>query len=240
MDGFLSVIILFILGIIAVLILGLIAGFSPTLYVAQITTAAIKNKAHHKTTISLISGVLFATVVLLILFQVFSLSSLLTIIDSTVRALLVSVIFNIVVGLLFIFGGLRYLRTSDTKKAYDADPKKFKKYSGSATLFGFGFLKTLTSISGATAIFIGGNIIASTSGVFFERAVLTLVFLVATIAPFLALFLFLQRKPEQLVEVVNKIKSRLSKINYRTTVGVGSVILGGAIVIFNVMMALFY
>ena len=240
MDGFLSTIILLVIGVIAVIILGLIAGFSPTLYIAQITTAAIKKNAYKKTTVSIISGVLVATIVMLILFQTFSLNSLVTIIDSTVRALLVSVVFNIIVGLLFIFGGLRYLHTSDTKKAYDADPKKLKKYSGSTALFGFGFLKTLTSISGATAIFIGGNIIASTSGIFFQRIILTLVFLIASIAPFLALYIFLQRKPEQLTSAVNKIKIRLKNINYRTTVGFGSVILGGAIVIFNVMMALFY
>lgn len=240
MDAIVNIFILFILGIIAVIILGLVAGFSPTLYLAQVTTAALKKKNNYKTTVSLAAGVVAATVILLVLFQIFSLSSLLDIIDSTVRALLVSVVFNIVVGLLFIFGGLRYLHTSDAKNAYDASPKSIKKYKGTSALFGFGFIKTSISISGVTAIFVGGNIIASASGGFLERIILTLIFLAASIAPFFALLYFLDRKPEQLTSIVNKVKIQLSKFNYRTTVGVASVILGGAIVIFNVMMALFY
>ena len=240
MDGIFSILILFIIGVLAVILLGLAAGFSPTLYIAQVATAALKKKAQYKITISIASGVLAATIILLILFQIFSLSSLLTIIDSTVRALLVSAVFNIIVGLLFIFGGLRYLHTSDVKKAYTADSKSIKKYRGTGALFGFGFVKTFLSISGVTAIYIGGNIIASTSVALIERVVFTVVFLAASIAPFFGLLYFLQRKPEQLSSMVDRIKMKLSKLNYRTTVGYGSVILGGAIVIFNVMMALFY
>lgn len=241
MDSFVSIIVVFILGIIAVAIAGLVAGFSPTLYIAQATLSS-KSKTIRQLTFALMAGVLAATIVLLILFQTFSLNSLLEIINSTVKALLVSVVFNIVVGLLFVFGGLRYLSTSDTQKAYDSEAgvKQVKKYKGNTALFGLGFIKTFLSISGATAIFVGGNIIATASNTYLERIILTAVFLLASIAPFLAVFYFLQRKPDSLQTLINKTKTRLAKVNYRSTVGFAAVILGGAIVIFNVMMALFY
>lgn len=241
MDTLVNSIVVFVLGVVAVAIAGLVAGFSPTLYVAQATRSS-KSKVMRQLTFALMMGVLAATIILLILFQTFSLSSLLEIINSTVKALLVSIVFNMVVGLLFVFGGFRYLSTKDSKKAYDtqADIPASQQNRGSIAMFGLGFIKTFVSISGATAIFIGGNIIASATNTFLERIILTSVFLLASVAPFFAVFYFLQNKPDKLQTLINVTKARLVKVNYRGTVGMASIIFGSAIVVFNVMMALFY
>lgn len=239
MEQLANIIMLLILGVITIVLLGLIAGFSPTLYIAQAASIA-KPKSAVRFTLALMSGVLVATITLMILFQIFSLNSLINIIHSTVQALLVSVVFNVLIGAAFIFGGLRYIHTKDTKKAYEADTKAVKKYGGFSALLGFGFVKTFLSISGVTAIFIAGNIISSATNIFLERIIFTLVFLAASIAPFLLILYFLQKHPNKLQSWVNSVKIHLGKINYRTTVGVGAIILGGAIVIFNVMIALFY
>lgn len=240
MGELLNLLILFILSVLAVVIAGLVAGFSPTLYIAQATLSS-KSQNRRKLTLSLVFGVLSATIILLVLFQIFSLSSLLAIIDSTVRALLVSVLFNIAIGLLFITAGIHYMRTRDTQKAYSDSSTGFtKKYGGSGALFGLGFIKTFLSVSGLTAIYIGGNIIATTTSITLERIILTGAFLVSSVAPFMFVSYLTQRKPDKLRNVIAKVKQYLEQINYRSTVGFIAVLIGSAIVIFNIIMALFY
>lgn len=132
------------------------------------------------------------------------------------------------------------MHTKDSKKAYEADTAKIKRYKGFSVTFGLGFAKTFLSISGATAIYVGGNIIASATNTIIEQFLFTSVFLVATLAPFVTVLHLLQRKPELLQTQVNRVKGHLSEMNYRQNVGMAAILFGGAIVIFNAMMALFY
>src|ERR1051325_3132567 len=66
--------------LIVLVLLGFVAGFSPTLYIAQITVGT-KSKKHLAFTAALMAGVLLAIIVLLILFQTFHLSTMISIID---------------------------------------------------------------------------------------------------------------------------------------------------------------
>lgn len=234
-----NLLILFVFALIAVAILGLIAGFSPTLYITQVTLSS-KSAKLRQYTYFLMAGVLAAVVLLLILFQTLNLGTMIDIIDSTANALLVSVIFNLIIGVLFIIAGIHYIRKKDVDKAYKPATQKVKSVGSSSAMFGLGFVKTLVSISGVTAIYIGGNIIGSTASTFVEHIIYTLVFLAATIAPFFAVLRLLQRNPERLTSLVERLKSSLKKFNYRLIIGIIAIILGSAIVIFNVMMTIFY
>lgn len=228
--------IVFFLTVLGVSTLGLVAGFSPVLYIAQITMGT-KAKRLKLYTGWLIAGVLAAILLLIALFQTLHLDTLVTIIDTTVHAITVSVIFNIFVGLAFIYGGFWYLRHQEVSK-----PKspKLRKTGGSLTVLGLGFVRTFTSISGITATYIAGNAIANVSVSLIERLLFTALFLVATIIPFIAIVILMRKEPHKLMRAITYIRKQMTRLNYRPVVGVGAVIFGSSITIINIMMFLFY
>ena len=239
MLGLFDVYTLFILTIIGVALLGLAAGFSPTLYIAQ--AASTRSKAAKQRTVALILGVVVAIIVLLSLFQSLTLATLKTVIDSTLHALLFGAISNSIIGLLFILAGVYYIRTQDIHQAYTPhNESRSKKARSAGAFFGLGFVKTLLSVSGATAVYIAGNLIGTASQVALERIVYTAVFLAAVVAPFIAVFIILRKHPRVIHSSIEKIKNRLEFVNYRLTVGVGAIMFGLAIIAFHSMMALFY
>ncbi|MGY4893725.1 MAG: hypothetical protein ACO1N2_03480 [Candidatus Saccharimonadota bacterium] len=242
MVPFIDSLFLFIAALIAVAVLGIIAGFSPTLYIAQVSIGS-KPKRIIPYTIGLMAGVLGAVIFLMLLFQVFQLDTLVSIIDSTVSALLLSVGFNIVVGTGLIVGGLWYIRSrkespkplKETRAAAAARSK-----AGIGAIVSLGFIRTLTSISGLTATFIASGLISSGNPLLLERSLMTLVFLAASIVPFAGIIVLLKRSPERLTKLTGRLKELMHRINYRLIAGVAAVILGSSIIIFNLMMALFY
>jgi cytochrome c biogenesis protein CcdA len=239
MDGLISLFILLVLTFIGVIILGLIAGFSPSLYIAQAALSTHKRTAKQYT-YALMAGVTLATILLLVIFQSFSLNTLITTVDSAAHALFLSVGFNILFGLLFIGGGIYYVRSRHVHAVYTADTQTIKKAGGMSAFFGFGFAKTFLSVSGATAIFISSNLIASTSTDVVIRAIFMIAFLIASIVPFWVILLTIRKNPEKINTIVLKVKSHISQLNYRLTVGVAAILFGAAIIIFNCMMSLFY
>lgn len=113
----------FVSTLISVAILGIAAGFSPTLYVAQIAIAA-KSKRPTAYAVSIMGGVLAAILLLIILFQTFHLDTLLRIIDASIKAITVSVIFNLVVGGIFLMGGVWYLRHQEVPQPKSTKTKQ--------------------------------------------------------------------------------------------------------------------
>ena len=238
MTELLNLIIVFASSLIALSVLGLIAGFSPTLYIAQVAVAA-KSKKGIAYSIAIMAGVVAAILLLIVLFQTIHLDTLLTIIDTSVRALTVSVIFNILVGAALVVGGFRYL---NHRELPEPNPKKLKaKQAGGALgIFGLGFARTFVSISGVTATYIAGNVIADVSAGFVERIVYSLIFLVATVIPFAGIIMLMRRNPAYLTSLTDTARNWLHRFNYRLVVGAAAIIFGSAIIIFNSMMALFY
>ncbi|MCD8561612.1 hypothetical protein LRY29_00875 [Candidatus Saccharibacteria bacterium] len=96
------------------IILGLVAGFSPTLYAAQVGSGTDSRIGRHSM-FGLMAGVLLAAIFLSVLFQFFQLSTLVLFINSTVHALLVNAGFNLLVGMGLIGGGFWYLRHTNIK-----------------------------------------------------------------------------------------------------------------------------
>lgn len=240
MVPFIDSLLLFIAALIAVAVLGIIAGFSPTLYIAQVSIGS-KPKRIIPYTIGLMAGVLGAVIFLMLLFQVFQLDTLVSIIDSTVSALLLSVGFNIVVGTGLIVGGLWYIRSrKESPKPLKETRAAARSKAGISAIVSLGFIRTLTSISGLTATFIASGLIGSGNPLLLERSLMTLVFLAASIVPFAGIIVLLKRSPERLTKLTGRLKELMHHINYRLIAGVAAVILGSSIIIFNLMMALFY
>lgn len=233
--------IVFVSTLLSVSVLGLVAGFSPTLYVAQVAiTAKVKRPVAYAA--SLMSGVLFAVLLLILLFQTIHLDTLLTIIDTTIRAVTLSVVFNALVGIGFIFGGSWYLRHKEAIKGPPKPTKtaKAKQTGGLISVFSLGFVRTFVSISGVTATYFAGNIISTVSMNLIERTIFTLVFFAAAVVPFIGIVIYMRRSPERIVSATNKFRALLTRINYRPIVGFGAIILGSSILVFNLMMLLFY
>lgn len=221
--------------VISTSVLGLIAGFSPTLYIAQIATAT-KSKQATNYAIAIMAGVLVAILLLITLFQFIHLDTLLKIINSSVRAVTVSVGFNVIIGGLFIYTGIWYLRHQKTQQKTE----KPKQVGGLTSVFGLGFFRTFASITGVTATYIAGNIVANVSNGYIENVIFTAVFMAGAIAPFVIILFYFRRDTRHLLLLTEKVRATMQRTNYRFVVGTGAIILGGAIIIFNIMMALFH
>jgi len=229
--------VVFISTLISVSVLGLVAGFSPTLYVTQV---AITSKAKRPVAYaaSLMSGVLAAILILILLFQAIQLDTLITIINSTVHAITLSVAFNVLIGAGFVVGGIVYLRHKDVLKA--PKPSKAKQTGGLVSVFSLGFVRTFISITGVTATYFAGNIISNVSLNLVERLIYTLVFFGAAIVPFIGIIIYMEKSPERILRAANQFRAWLQRINFRLIAGVGAIILGSSILVFNLMIVLFY
>ncbi len=239
-DDVVYTIIVFVSTLISVSILGLVAGFSPTLYVTQIAiTSKVKRPVAFAA--ALMSGVLVAVLTLIILFQVIQLDALIALIDTTVRAIILSVVFNMLVGIGFIYGGIWYLRHQTISKVPKIPkPTKTKRTGGLISVFSLGYIKTFISITGVTATYFAANIIANVSLNLVERVVFTLVFFAVAIVPFIGIVIYMRKSPERILKATTQFQDVLHRINYRLIVGVGAMILGSCILVFNLMMILFY
>lgn len=213
--------------IVIVTLLALIAGFSPTLYLTQVSRASHTTRSRHDAQL-LITGVASALVVLLLLFQFLHLDTLLHILGSTVSALAVSTLVNIVVGSICIYGGICYLnRQRDTSPLPSA--------RSSSALIGFAFFRTILSVSGITATFLGANLIAEASPGIVIRIVLTCIFLVVAIMPFLAIMLAMSRQPATLRTIRAKVRLIGDKVPYQTIAGGGAIVVGTIVIILQVV-----
>ncbi len=218
--------------LVAAIILGVAAGFSPTLYVVQASTAP-KIKTSKLSAIAIMIGVLLAIISLSITFQFFQLNTLITFIGSTVHALVVSVAFNLFIGGVFIAAGIWYV----TKKPKPPEIIK-KKTMNHWMLVSLGFFRTFTSLSGATATFIASGLIANAAFGGVGRLILSLTFLAAVIAPFLVILLIVHKRPQYIQRLFTFVKTTVTSVHVRTFIGVVAIICGASIILFNVLMAI--
>ncbi len=219
--------------IIAMVFFGLIAGFSPTLYATQIGVAAA-SKRSFSLMISLMVGVLLGIIFLSIFFQFFQLDSLRTFVDSSLKAMYISVVFNIIIGVTFIIGGFWYIHKKPNRIAKDARVNAKSGYWGLITL---GFFRTFASISGATATFLASNLLPQSTDYIVEKFILIAFFLAAVIAPFVLLLFIMSRHPEKIKGIFEKLKNKLTKYNYKLVIGVIAILLGSSVIIFNLLRA---
>lgn len=221
--------------LVSIVALGIAAGFSPTLYVAQIaiTSKSEKDKAY---TGVLIAGVLAAIIVLVALFQTIHLDALLRFIDNTMRALTVSVVVNMIIGAALLYGGVWYVRHQKIPKT-----KPVLKHAGGVVgIFGLGFVRTFISVSGVTATYIAASIISNTSHTIIDGLIYTAIFLAAVSAQFITIALLMKKGPDRLTHYLERSEEFLRRFNYQLIVGVAAILLGVAIILFNTFVVLFY
>lgn len=226
----------FIIAALFVIILGVITGFSPILYITQVAIGTKPKKRMHYT-IALTAGIFTAALLLVILFQSLNLDVLLRFIDTSIRALTVSVIFNIIFGLCFIWAGWWYMHARETASQRQ---KAVQHASGYSAIFGLGFIRTFLSISGVIAAYIAATFIAQVSVTLFDQFILTTIFFAATVAPFLGIMQLVKVKPELLNDKIEIVKAKLEQWNYKTVIGTVAIILGWGIVGYNIIIALLY
>lgn len=219
--------------IIAMIILGVIAGFSPTLYVTQVGISTTSKRAR-SLMIALMAGVLLGIVVLSILFQFFQPSVLHAIIDNAINALFVSIAFNILIGIVFILAGFWYIHKKPNRIE---ETKKPTIKSGYWALISLGFFRTFLSISGATATFLASGILSDQQTGIVNRFILSGVFLAAAVAPFLLILITMRRFPSKISTLLDWFKLNLHRFNYKLIIGVAAILVGSGIVIFNVLKA---
>jgi len=231
---FINLLWIFISAVIAIIILGLLAGFSPTLYIAQIGIATTAKHVRNLM-IALMTGVLLGIGVLSVLFQFFQLETLHTVIRSATSALTVSVLFNIIIGIVFIAAGFWYINKKPNRIS-DIDKPAAK--SSYWALLSLGFFRTFASITGATATFLASGIIAGAKVGIVSQILMTAVFLAASIAPLLLIVATAERYPKKIKRILEWLKAKLQKYNYKIVIGVGGILIGGAIIIFNLLKAI--
>lgn len=212
-------------------ILGLIAGFSPTLYIAQIGIASSSKRAR-SLMVALMIGVLTGIIALSIVFQFFQLETLRLIIDSTLSAFFVSIIFNTMLGTAFIIAGFWYINKKPNRIHEEKIPNSKSSFWALVSL---GFFRTFVSISGATATFIASGILSSANSHPVSWVILAIIFLATTIAPFVLILVTMGRHPDKIQNVLEWLKTQLYRFNYRLVIGVAAIIVGSAIILFNVL-----
>ena len=215
--------------ILALVILALFAGFSPSLYLTQVGVSSKSTDTSNRTQ-AIALGVIIALALLLVLFQFFNLETLLDVVGSTVNALIMSTAVNLLVGMTCVYGGIRYLsqRTSRIRS-----PRISVRHAW--PLLSFGFLKTLLSVSGITATFLGGNLIAAVSPNLVARTFLTAGFLVAAALPFLVIAHLLARYPDKVRSAFNSLVALSKKLSSRHIIGITMVAGGGIILVLQLV-----
>lgn len=215
--------------LVVTVVLALIAGFSPTLYAVQLGVA--KTKRYQPYALALMVGVIASFVTLLFLFQFFQPQILISFINSTVDAFFVSKSFNIFIGTLLVIGGVWYLyhkRKPRLKKS------TFEK-AGLATIFGIGYIRSITSLSGIIATFMASNIINEVSGILGMTILFSVLFLVVSVIPFAVLMVLTQRHPHKLEKFAESIKGLFKRVNLQLAGGLTAISIGVGIILINVV-----
>jgi hypothetical protein len=215
--------------ILALFGLGLIVGFSPTLYVTHI---AVLLQAKHplRQSMVLLGGVTTAVILLAALSEVIQPGVLRELTRDAVLAVTASKWLSYLLGMAFIAIGWYYLMPrADT-------PKKTKNAALGATsgLYTFGLIKTMASASGFAALLIGVRLINEASANLLAQLMLFAVFLTATILPFIGLLLLRLFRPSAFARV-NQRLSKISTRSYRVYAGAVLILIGCALIVLEMI-----
>lgn len=176
--------------LIGLLAAGLVAGFSPMLYGMQVAVLGRK-KQPTKQALSLIAGVAAGLTLLAIIFlftlpESFRLVSFIPALSSMRTPLL-----DNMVALLCIGAGIYLFARSQQvplEKAQPAGGEAAGAKTGNAALFGIGFLRAMSRVSGVAALLVGVKMIVAFSGIFLVQASLLVLLLAIALLPYSAIF----------------------------------------------------
>lgn len=211
--------------VLALLFLGVIIAFSPTLVITELAILTkSKNPLIH--TLAFIAGVALPVLILAALslilvdpYQKIDIPSL----DEEIGP---TPLLDLAAGGLFMFGGLKLLKSSPNKTSR-FDPNKLLS---TKTLFWFGAIKMATSVSSLAAILYAARFLKTNTTEPLQQFAGLLWLLAVTLTPFI-LIAFSKRFSPKSFDRIQKFSDKVSELNWRRLIALAMVILGIALVI---------
>lgn len=170
----------FILGLI---LIGLVAGFSTILYATQVAVLGSKKAPFQKSFI-LLSGVGAGLLLLTLIFfltqpETFQVTS----IWEVIKGYRTNAV-DMFLGLLCIGGGISSIIVGQRAVTKPIATPKMQKGVGSTALFGLGFIRAITRVSGVAALLLGVRTIVHATDLLFFQCILLAALLAAAMLPY--------------------------------------------------------
>lgn len=201
-----------LVGILIVLaLLGIVVAFSPTLIIAEIAILT-RAKDPVRRTLALIAGIATAVTIFSLLALLFIEPTRHITLPSTRDVFDLVPIFDIIVGVLLMFVGLKLLRPAHPKPK--AAESAFERRMSPSALYWFGLIKMGTSLSSITAIIIATRLINTYTRTNPVQAVAALWLVAISMLPFVLLILSKQYRP-QLFGRIQDMSDRAVSLNWR-------------------------
>lgn len=197
---------------------GLVASFSPTLYVTQV---GILSRSNHpkRHGLTLLAGVLAGITVAALLFEFIQPDTIRTFLSDAFNTIVTNQDFYLGFGLLFGGAALWCLLR---RKPADKPKKKStnKKAATASGIFSFAFAKILVSITALTATFLAIRILNTIELPTAIRLLIFPVFLTGVSVPYLGALWARLGHRKDLFKHLQKFSERISEYNYRLILGI--------------------
>jgi hypothetical protein len=218
---------------IALLVLGVLLAFSPTIILTEIAVLT-KSKKPFLYSVFFIAGVaapilLFGAIAVLFIDP----SSNFTI-PQTKHILKILPVLDVLIGILFIIAGIQVgkKRSHQAKKEITADDVIFS----TGKLFWFGFLRTATRLSGLAAILLAAQLIKQNldTGI---STVVSLVWLVIIAITPLVVLLLLQRSDSKYFVKIASYSDKVASLSWRKIISIGLIVVGTGMILYGIFLA---
>lgn len=216
----------------ALIALGFMASFSPLLY--AMVGGISQSKSPKRLLIGKLAGIFASILLLSILFQFFHPDTLISLLNSTIAALLISTWFHVLLGSVFIAVAIVQLQQRPSK---DTVTHKSTKEKNPWTTASISFLKTTFKVSATAAIFIANRVIIEASPLIAARIVLFVIFLAAALLPFVLLYAVFRRYPTVINNVQKVFGSFRRTLQRWQLVPYASLVVGVLIVVLAIVDA---
>ena len=213
--------------------LGLVMGFSPTLYgvTLHVLTRTPSPPNPIRSVGWMTAGLATASTLLLLLFRVVDPETLIAVWRGRFEALLVARAVDLAAGVLLIAAGvvvwLLRTRPRRPRRAHVHD-------AGAREMFLIGFANTVIGVSGIATMYVAGRLLTAASPDWFVRVLVYLVFLVGVVGPYLGVAYGWERLPG-LARALTRVVDRLERTDLRPALAVALVGVGVVFVVLGIV-----
>jgi len=222
-----------LVGLLTLTTLGVIVAFSPILVVTELTVLT-RSKQPARHIVAFILGI--ATAIGLLLFiaitSIFSIDPGYVIVLPSVHEIIrAAPLADLLIGILLLVTGIRMYRTKVSAK--NSAPSSDKS-PGTKSLFWFGFLKMVTSLSSITAILLATRLIKTSvpEGTIQWIAVVWLIGI--SLLPFIVIAVLQNRKPASFAKI-QRVSDKATLVNWRSVIALAFCIIGACFAVSGIM-----